>query len=213
MPPRDENARSVRAEADDQGTARGNLQSRHGLSLPGAWTGATSYVAAEIAARIKCRRPIDPAVDGAVPRRQQTGFESQPQSEGTCSTNKQSAMDDTNTSDMEFLFEDACYANTIGEFDKAFILFSELAQRGHIDALVGLATMHLRGEGTPQDSVRGLELLERAASLGHSTAAFNLGALYRNGDCKVPRDFEKSKRFFILAKELGCQLPVEDYLQ
>jgi TPR repeat protein len=54
--------------------------------------------------------------------------------------------------------------------------------------------------------------MERAASLGVSNAAFNLGALYRTGDCGVPKDSDKSKRCFLLAKELGCELPVDKYI-
>jgi TPR repeat protein len=73
--------------------------------------------------------------------------------------------------------------------------------------------MYLRGEGVEQNVEKGIQLMELAASLGHSTAAFNLGALYRSGDCRVPRDQEKSRHFFLLAKQLGCELPVEDYLQ
>jgi TPR repeat protein len=59
---------------------------------------------------------------------------------------------------------------------------------------------------------KGLELLETAVALGNSTAAFNLGALHRSGDCDVPIDREKSKAYFRRAKELGCELSVEPYL-
>ena len=114
--------------------------------------------------------------------------------------------------DVKLRFEDACYASTIGEFDKAFALLSELAELGHVDAIVGLAEAYLRGEGTRQDTAKGIELLERAAVFGSSAAAFNLGALHRSGDCGVPKNHERSKRFFLLARELGCTLPIESYL-
>lgn len=115
-------------------------------------------------------------------------------------------------SDIQLRFDDARYASTIGEYDKAFALFSELAAIGHAEAIRWLADSYLRGKGTRQDIEMGLELLERAASLGDSTAAFNLGALHRSGADRVPKDPERSKRFFLLAKELGCELSIESYL-
>ena len=56
-------------------------------------------------------------------------------------------------------------------------------------------------------------MLRRAAAAGLSSAAFNLGALYRSGNCGVPVDAAESRRYFILARELGCTLPIEDYMK
>jgi uncharacterized protein len=109
-------------------------------------------------------------------------------------------------------YEDAVYAYGRGRFQEALAGFSELAQTGHAMATTYLAQMYLRGEGVPPCPEKGLELLQRAASLGHGTAAYNLGALYRSGDCGVPRDREKSRHFFVLARNLGCELPIDDYL-
>jgi TPR repeat protein len=118
----------------------------------------------------------------------------------------------TNHSDSEARYEDANYASTIGRFNEAFAIYSELSQSRHVGATVALGEMYLRGEGVTQDTQRGLELLELAASLGHSTAAFNLGALHRSGGYGVPIDPEKSRRFFLMAKQLGCKLPIDQYL-
>lgn len=75
-----------------------------------------------------------------------------------------------------------------------------------------LAEMYLRGEGVPRNVEKGLALLELAVSRGDSTAAFNLGALHRTGDRGVPVDLARSRRYFLLAKELGCELSIEGYL-
>lgn len=118
----------------------------------------------------------------------------------------------SNNSDFESRYEEASYACTIGRFDEAFPVFFELARSGHVGATMALGQMYLRGEGVLQNLARGLELMEFAASLGQSTAAFNLGALYHSGAYGVARDPEKSRRFFLLAKELGCNLPIEEYI-
>lgn len=72
--------------------------------------------------------------------------------------------------------------------------------------------MYLREEGLPTNVEKGLDLLRQAASWRHSTAAYNLGALYRSGASGVQKNLDKSSQFFRRAKELGCELPVDDYL-
>jgi TPR repeat protein len=109
-------------------------------------------------------------------------------------------------------YENAAYAYGIGPFEVALNGFSQLAQSGHPMAIAYLAEMYLRGEGVPPSVEKGLELLQLAASLGNSSAAYNLGALHRSGDCGVPIDREKCRKYFLLAKELGCKLPVEQYI-
>lgn len=113
--------------------------------------------------------------------------------------------------DSERRYDDAAYAYGEGRFDEAMAGFSQLAESGDAKAATYMAEMYLRGEGVLADVEKGLEWLQRAASWGHSTAAYNLGALYRTGACGVKRDDAKSKQYFHLAKELGCELPVEQY--
>ena len=114
--------------------------------------------------------------------------------------------------DDEEKWVDANWLSNCGDDATAFPIFFELACRGHVDAIVAVGNMHIRGEGVPKDLDKGLAYLEQAASLGQSTAAFNLGALYRTGSEGVPRNSEKSKHYFVLARELGCTLPVDDYI-
>ena len=49
------------------------------------------------------------------------------------------------------------------------------------DAMVNLGTMHVKGFGLPKSIHKARELFERAASMGHETAAFYLGGMYENG--------------------------------
>jgi TPR repeat protein len=72
--------------------------------------------------------------------------------------------------------------------------------------------MYLRGEGVKADVAKGLELLRVAAAEGSYNAAFNLGALHRSGANSVPVDLAESRRYFLLARKLGCPLSVDDYL-
>jgi len=108
--------------------------------------------------------------------------------------------------------EEAAYAYCGGEFEVAAALYAELLGEGCIEAAIGLGQMYLRGEGVEADVEKGLALLRQAAAAGNHTAAFNLGALHRSGDCHVPVDATESQHYFLLARELGCTLPVDEYL-
>ena len=114
--------------------------------------------------------------------------------------------------ESSLLLEEAAGAYCEGRFPDAFPVYEKLAATGSIEAICGLALMYLQGEGAYADVEQGLALLRRAVSLGHANSAFNLGALYRSGACGVPKNSELSKQFFRRAKELGCDLPVDDYL-
>ena len=119
---------------------------------------------------------------------------------------------DNNHMEQEVRFEDAAYAYTVGKFDEAFTGFVDLVEEHYAPAATYLALMYLRGEAVLKDVRKGMELLQLGASWGHDTAAFSLGALHCSGDDGVPIDREKSRHYFLLAKQLGCKLPVEDYL-
>ena len=110
-------------------------------------------------------------------------------------------------------FADADYAYCRGELDVAFAMYTQLLREGCIEATLGLAEMYLRGEGVEANVDKGLELLKQAVVAGSPTAAFNLGALHRSGGCRVPVDSTESRRYFLLARELGCPIPVDDWLR
>ena len=108
-------------------------------------------------------------------------------------------------------YGDAAHAYCGGEFEDAAIQFQHLAASGNSMAATYLAEMYLRGEGVPKSIETGIQWLENAVSWGNSGAAYNLGALYRAGHDGAPKDDEKSKHFFRLAKDLGCDA-VDQYL-
>lgn len=68
------------------------------------------------------------------------------------------------------------------------------------NAMVNLGTMHVKGFGMPKNIHKAYELFERAASLGHETAAFYLGGMYENG-IGVTANMEESIRHYRVAAE------------
>lgn len=108
--------------------------------------------------------------------------------------------------------EEACYAQSMGWFEKAFNDYHKLFQEGDSRSALPLGNMYLEGKGVQPNVEKGLNLLLLAASLGCSTAAFNLGSLHRTGACNVPKDAKLSRHFFFRARELGCKIPVDDYI-
>jgi TPR repeat protein len=109
-------------------------------------------------------------------------------------------------------YDEAAGSYCIGNFGEAAEGFAQLTRLGCAPAAVYLAQMYLRGEGVERDVEKGLGLLRMAAGWEYAIAAFNLGALYRSGADGVPRDAVASRHYFLLARELGCELGIEDYL-
>ena len=100
-----------------------------------------------------------------------------------------------------------------GNYEEALKAYSQLADMGDVGAVTALAHMHLKGEGTTVDHAKGLEMLKLACSLGDRYAAFSLGAFHRSGNYGVSIDLEKSREYFLLAKELGfVELDVTKFL-
>lgn len=110
------------------------------------------------------------------------------------------------------VFDDAVAAYHLGQYQKAMAGFSSSVFTGNPLAALYLADMHFRGEAVPSDTEKGLSLLRLAVSWGNSTAAFKLGALYRTGAYGVPADPGESRRYFLVAKVLGCEVSVDEFL-
>lgn len=113
--------------------------------------------------------------------------------------------DDDDQRDLE-LYDDSCLAYQINDFETAFQGFKKLADSGNAMAIAYLAELYFRGEGVTQDTATGMLLLQKAASLGNSTAAYNLGAMHKSGVYGVPVDLDESRRYFQLARDLGSDL-------
>ncbi len=109
-------------------------------------------------------------------------------------------------------YDDACYAYAIGEYEDAVHRFQSLVERRHALAATYLASMYARGEGVSKDAARAIELYERAINWGDPLAAYNLAASYHSGNHGIPQDRQKSKRYFLKAKEMGCEMSVDDKL-
>jgi uncharacterized protein len=120
-------------------------------------------------------------------------------------------MSELNEEELQLL-EDAAHAYNAGHFSEAFPTLKKFAELGNIEAICGLSQMYLRGEGVAANVEKGLGFLHTAAEMGHANSAFSLGALFRNGAYGVTKDVEKSKYFLRLAKELGCEISVDAFL-
>jgi TPR repeat protein len=69
------------------------------------------------------------------------------------------------------------------------------------DAQVAIAQRFLRGQGTPQDCNRGVQILRNAAGQGSARANVQLGALYSIGQC-VSQDRVQAYSWFAKAAQL-----------
>lgn len=70
------------------------------------------------------------------------------------------------------------------------------AAQGNPKAEAQLGEMLLRGDGVAKDSARGVQLLEKAARVGNSAAAFRIGMLLANGEHGVAKDPERALAYF-----------------
>ena len=86
-------------------------------------------------------------------------------------------------------------------FDKAFALFSGLAEEGHRGARVGLAYLYVDGLGVERDCAKAAELARPAAHDGDRHAMKIMAHLHATG-CGVARDLSEAERWRRLAKEL-----------
>lgn len=79
----------------------------------------------------------------------------------------------------------------------------QAAQKGNPKAETQLGEMLLRGDGVPQDQTRGVALLEKAARVGQSAAAFRIGMLLSNGENGVVKDPVRALAYFRAAAAGG----------
>lgn len=72
----------------------------------------------------------------------------------------------------------------------------QAAQKGNPKAEAQLGEMLLRGDGIAKDEPRAIALLEKAARVGHSGAAFRIGMLLANGEHGVVKDPTRALAYF-----------------
>lgn len=81
-------------------------------------------------------------------------------------------------------------------------VLQRLAAKGDAAACFELGSRYLNGEGVPEDTERGVALLEQSARNGGGKAAFRLGKMYHDGT-GVTQDFARSFEFYTLAARAG----------
>jgi TPR repeat protein len=99
----------------------------------------------------------------------------------------------------ETLMQQAIKAYDVKDFMNAKVIWESLSEFNS-DAMVNLGTMHVKGFGMPKNIHKAYELFDRAASLGHETAAFYLGGMYENG-IGVTANMDESIRHYTVAAE------------
>ena len=97
-----------------------------------------------------------------------------------------------------------CYLNGIGtkqNYGKALV-FLKSASQIDISAKVDLGLMYLRGQGTPKDSKKGVQLIEEAGKTGDSYAQNMLAHLYKDGE-GLPLNTSKATNLFQKSAKKG----------
>ncbi|KAK0086045.1 hypothetical protein PV325_003982 [Microctonus aethiopoides] len=79
-----------------------------------------------------------------------------------------------------------------------------LAERGDVQAQVGLGQLHYQGgRGVPLDHQRALEYFQNAANAGNPIAMAFLGKIYLEGSDIVPQDNDTAYKYFAKAAMMG----------
>lgn len=99
----------------------------------------------------------------------------------------------------ETLMQQAIKAYDAKDYMSSKAIWESLGD-SNTNAMVNLGTMYVKGFGMPKNIHKAYELFERAASLGHETAAFYLGGMYENG-IGVTANMEESIRHYTVAAE------------
>ena len=76
---------------------------------------------------------------------------------------------------------------------------------GDTAAMMAVAVLHLKGQGTGRDVNEGMRWMRKAADRGAAPAMLFIGLLYAEGESGVTRDKEAALRWFRKAAEMGNQ--------
>ncbi|MFA6189525.1 MAG: NifU family protein [Sulfuricurvum sp.] len=101
----------------------------------------------------------------------------------------------------ESLMQQAIMAFDAKDYLKAKAIWESLSG-SNSDAMVNLGTIYVKGFGVAKNINMAYELFERAALLGHETAAFYLAGMYENG-IGVTASAAESIRYYTVAAEAG----------
>ena len=87
--------------------------------------------------------------------------------------------------------------------EKAYQIYSDLANKKSPQALVELGNMYLRGEGTEQNYAQAFGCFQEAANLGYTPALCRLALMYQKGVDTIGQDFSKAFEFYDQAAAKG----------
>jgi len=97
---------------------------------------------------------------------------------------------------------DGTEAYKSGDYQKAYSLFNDGAQKGNADSQWMLAVMYYEGKGVPQDYQETFKWCHLAAEQGNVKAQSLLGVLYANG-LGVQQDDQEAFKWMLLAAGNG----------
>ena len=86
------------------------------------------------------------------------------------------------------MIQEAHTAYNAKDYEKAFTLYTQLANSGNADAQTSLAFMYQKEQGCEKNEAKALELYEKAVESNQPFAFFNLAILYANGVGGVEHD-------------------------
>ena len=89
-----------------------------------------------------------------------------------------------------------------GDYERAFLLFEQLAQEGHAHAQYRTGVMFAIGQGVAPDTVQAVRWYLRAAEQEHQGAQYHLALHYQRGE-GIAQNFLEAARWYRKAAELG----------
>lgn len=93
-------------------------------------------------------------------------------------------------------FNDAVNAYKKGDFETAFLIWQDLANKGNMEAQFYLGVFYETGnDAVKSDHLKALEWYEKAAIQGYTEAQFYLAAMYDN-EYGVKHNKEKAKEWY-----------------
>jgi hypothetical protein len=101
----------------------------------------------------------------------------------------------------ETLMQQAIKSYDVKDYVSSKAIWEALSQ-SNSNAMVNLGTMYVKGFGVQKNIHTARELFERAAALGHESAAYYLGGMYENG-IGVKASISDSIRHYTVAAEAG----------
>lgn len=101
----------------------------------------------------------------------------------------------------ESLMQEAIKAYDVKDFMSAKNIWESLSD-SNANAMVNLGSMYVKGFGMAKNIHKAYELFDKAASLGHETAAYYLGGMYENG-IGVSANPAEAIRHYTVAAQAG----------